>query len=469
MNFHNLKKTLFTALFILGFLLAGPGITFGQMSLIERTFRDSSHFYKPDTIPVKRNFGHAAIQFGLAELVPQAFDQFVTKKDYAQISFKTIGHNLNPGSWQFDNDPLQTNQFGHPYHGSQFFNSFRANGYNFWQSAGASFAGSYIWETYAENQPPAPNDFINTGFGGAVLGEMEYRLANRIVNNEAVGFKRQINELIGFLVDPMNGLSRILDGKWGKVSSNTALRDSSKIMAEFNSGIRTIESNGQGHSGWYGHVRLYYGDPFENYRTPFSNILINTEIGKDDSSAVNIVSVYGSLAGWEIKSTESVEHLAILSANYDYIRNSAFFYSGQSVRINLLSEYDITKNTIINTTFGLGPIILGAAPDKYITPNGRDYDYTMGVGINGNAVLKLYNKIFVDLNYRGGWLSTINGNPSHYFLHTASAELSYMFVKGLSICAEPGYYSLSGRYRDYPDIFKNYPYFKGSLKYSVNL
>lgn len=464
-----MNKTLLAKIGICVLLLANAlSSSAQQLRVIARTLRDTTRPRVPDSMVVKKNFGHAALQFGLAEIVPQAFDQYVTKKDYAQISFKTIGHNLNPGSWEFDNDPIQTNQFGHPYHGSQFFNAFRANGYNFWQSAGAAFAGSYIWETYAENQAPAPNDFINTGFGGTVLGEMEFRLANRIVNNESTGVKRQVNEIIGFLVDPQNGLSRILNGKWGKVSDNTTLRDSSKISADFNLGVRDIRSNDQNHTGWYGHVKIYYGDPYEDYQTPFSNILINTEVGQDDSSKLNVISVYGSLAGWDIESTEKVEHLAVLSANYDYIRNEAFFYSGQSVRINLLSEYDISKNLTINTTFGMGPIILGAAPDKYITPNGRDYDYTMGWGINGNATINVASKLFLDVNYRGGWLGTINGNPSHYFLHTVSAELSYVLVKGLSICAEPGYYSLSGTYRDYPNIFKNYPYFKGSFKYAVN-
>lgn len=469
MTLHNLKKSLLIPNLIFVFLVAYSFVSSAQIRIIEKTVKDSSRVIIPDTSLTKKRFGHAAIQFGLAEIMPQLLDQFVTKKDYAQISFKTIGHNLNPGSWQFDNDPLQTNQFGHPYHGSYFFNAFRTNGYNFWQSATASFAGSYIWETYAENQAPAPNDFINTGFGGAVLGEMTYRLSNRIINNQLVGFKRQVNEVFGALVDPMNGLSRILDGKWGKLAPNTSLRDSTKIMAEFNGGIRNIQLNNQWHSGWYGHVKIYYGDPYEDYQTPFSNILINTEIGKDDSTKVNVISVYGSLAGWEIQSTEKVEHLAVLSANYDYIRNVAFFYSGQSVRINLLSEFDISKKTIINTTLGMGPIILGAAPDKYITPNGRDYDYTMGLGINGSAAINLAGKVFLNLSYRGGWLSTINGNASHYFLHTVSGEFSYMFVKGLSICAEPGYYSLSGTYRHYPNVFKNYPYFKGSFKYSVNL
>jgi hypothetical protein len=93
----------------------------------------------------------------------------------------------------------------------------------------------------------------------------------------------------------------------------------------------------------------------------------------------------------------------------------------------------------------------------------------MGLGVNGSAALNLADKLFFNLNYRGGWLATINGNAAHYFLHTVSGELSYMLIKGLSLCAEPGYYSLSGRYRDYPDVFKNYPFFKGSVKYSVSL
>ena len=164
-----LKKTLFTTLLICGYLMTRSSVSLAQIRIIDRTLKDSIRVRKTDTSLLKKNFGHAALQFGLAEVVVQSFDQYITKKDYAQISFKTIGHNLNPGSWQFDNDPLQTNQFGHPYHGSYFFNSFRTNGYNFWQSAAASFAGSYVWETYAENQAPAPNDFINTGFGGTLF------------------------------------------------------------------------------------------------------------------------------------------------------------------------------------------------------------------------------------------------------------------------------------------------------------
>jgi len=279
--------------------------------------------------PPKR-FGRAAMQFGLVQLIPFTFDRYITHADYAYISFKTAGHNLKPSSWTWDNDEFQTNQFGHPYHGSLFFSSFRANGYSFWQSVPAVVAGSYLWETFAENQEPSPNDFINTTFGGIVLGEMTYRLSNRIVNNRTYGFKRQASEVLGFIVNPMNGLTRIMDGKWGKVSGKPVDQDSSKVTAELDLGIRRYNNeNGsdlkRSKFGWYGRVKLLYGNAYENYRVPFSNMYINAEFGKDDSSFVNTINVYGSLAGWRIRSGEQKRHLAVLSANYDYIRNRAFF------------------------------------------------------------------------------------------------------------------------------------------------
>jgi hypothetical protein len=46
---------------------------------------------------------------------------------------------------------------------------------------------------------------------------MTYRLSNEIVDNKARGGKRQIQEVFAFLVNPLNGLNRIIDGRWGKV------------------------------------------------------------------------------------------------------------------------------------------------------------------------------------------------------------------------------------------------------------
>lgn len=453
-------------------LIVGPLSVLGQIQIDPKQERQADSIFKYNkqdafTYPRKKNFGNAVLDLGLAEIIPWTFDRYVTNKDYARISWKTVGHNINPGSWQFDNDEFQTNQFGHPYHGSNFYSAFRANGYSFWQAAPAAFVGSYLWETFAENQAPAPNDFINTSYGGIILGEMTYRLSNKIINNQTRGFKRQVDEVLGFLVNPMNGLHRITSGNWGKVSKNSAETDSSKIYAEFDLGGRTFDTDvKKKDKGWYGHIKLLYGTPSEHYEVPFSNIAINAEFGKDDSSKVNIISVYGSLIGWEISSTEKYQHLLILSANYDYIRNASFFYGGQSAKANLLSEFDVSDKITINTTLSAGPIILGAVPDPYLY-KGRDYDYGSGASFGVAGGINLANKLYYNINYREAFLATVSGNSQHYVLHVFSNEVSYYFIKNVALAFEPGHFSLNGYYKDRPDVNRKYPYLRASLRYSV--
>lgn len=442
---------------------------FQQFQILPQQYLDSLGKITSRYPLQKKRFGRAALQLGVAELTPWVIDRYLRNAEVYRVSFQTVGNNLKPSSWRFDNDPVGTNQFGHPYHGSQFFSAYRANGYSFWESAPAALAGSYLWETAAENQAPSTNDLINTSFGGIVLGEMTYRLSNKIVNNRTRGLKRQVSEVFALIVNPMNGLTRIMDGKWGKVMANSAERDSSVIGAELDIGMRKI---GTGHSGanlgWYGHIKLLYGTPYENYRVPFSNITINTEFGKDDSTKVNIFSVYGSLAGWQVGSSAGLRNLAVLSANYDYIHNQSFFYSAQSVKLNFLSELKLGKKISIHSNFGAGPVILGAVPNSY-PYGGRNYDYGIGTGVHAGGSLSIAGHFFYTLNYRGGWLKTIDGNAAHYFLHTLSSELRYQVADPFSFCVEGGYFTLHGYYKVFDNVNREYPYLRISARYGFTI
>lgn len=436
------------------------------MSCLNSSGQPGPPAIRPDTL-LHPHFKRAAFQLGLAELLPFTVDRFIRNVDYAHISFQSVGHNLQPSSWSWDDDAFGTNQFAHPYHGSQYFSSFRANGYSFWQAAPATMVGSYIWETAGEKQYPAPNDFINTSFGGIVLGEMTYRLSNQIVNNHTRGFKRQFSEVLALMVNPMNGFTRILDGKWGKVDRNSRERDSTHVRAEFDLGARKFNADDHGKTALYGHIKLLYGTPFENYRVPFSNISVNAEFGGDDSSKVNILSVYGSLAGWWIQASGRSQHLVSLSANYDYIHNEAFFYSAQSVKVNLFSEFELGSGLHIASAAGIGPVLLAAVPDQYRF-KGRDYDYTAGGGVYANIGITLLDRVFYRLNYRGGLLKTINGNESRYVLQAVTSEIGYRFADQFSVCAEPGYFYLHGFYKNFKDVMAKYPYIRLSVRYSLD-
>lgn len=416
---------------------------------------------------LKKDFKAATTQLLLGEIVPWTFDKYVAKMQYASISMESTNYNLNLNSWTWDDDDFGTNQFGHPYHGSAFYSAFRVNGYSFWQSAPAAFAGSYIWETFAEKQAPSINDFINTGFGGVILGEMSFRLSKMIVNNHTRGFKRQASEVLAFLINPMNGFKRIVDRKWGKVGNNSAQFDSSKIYAEFDIGLRQFNANKTGTAMvYYGHVKLLYGNPFENYRKPFSNISINMELSNDDSSKLNTLNVYGTLTGWFIGKSTKNTHLLILSTNYDFLQNQAFLYSAESIKLNLFSNIQVVKKIKMNSIIGLGAIFLAAVPDAYGYQN-RNYAFGCGLATNASIGLQLFNKISVNANYKGSLIKTLNGNPAHYFLHIITAEAQYKLLNHIGICFEPGYFKLYGHYKYLPDVNETYPYVRFSVRYTL--
>lgn len=467
-RFHQVTKTIVFLIFTLSVSFSR---SFGQLTFYPEKPVDSAKAGPLRESFVRKHPGRAKLEFGIGVVTPFLFDRYVRNTDYAQISFQTIGENLKPAHWSFDNDEFGTNQFAHPYHGSIYFSSFRTNGYSFWQSVPAAMAGSYLWETFAENQYPSINDFINTSFGGIVLGEMTFRLANKLVNNRRTGFRRQAEEVLGFLVSPTNGLNRIIDRKWGKVSRNTIEQDSSKIIGEFGIGQRKYNSSrltAPGY-GWYGRIKLLYGTPFENYRKPFSNISINAEFGKDDSSAVNAVNVYGSLAGWEIRSDKKVQSYAILSANYDYIRNEAFFYGAQSVKINVITNFGLLRKMKFNTALGFGTVLLAGVPDVY-SYKGRNYDYGSGINYNATGGFTLVDKLFFGINYRGSYIRTWDGNTSHYFLHSFTSEVKYQPFKHWAAAVEPGYFTLRGYYGpNAPEVIRTYPYIRVTALYNFNL
>ena len=438
---------------------------------------DSNHHLTLITTASKKRFWRASGELMLAQIIPWSYNRYIRHAEFAKISFKSIGHNLKPSSWTWDDNNFVTNQFAHPYQGNLYFSSFRSNGYSFWQAAPAAFAGSFMWEVAGETHPPAPNDFINTGMGGIALGEMTYRLSNLIVNNKQKGFKRQANEVLAFLVNPMNGFNRIIEGKWGKVMENSADRMPSKLLGEFDLGGRRFSERGEddiinkGKNEWYFRLRFNYGDPFVDRKKPFSNFSMVLEGGNNDTAKINTLRVSGFLHGWELSEmNKKNQHVLNVTANYDYYHNSSFYYGGQSVNMSLLSHFKTGKNTVIQTLAGAGVIALAAVQDEYLYyGEGRNYDYGPGVNLLADASLIVANKFLLRVHYRGGWFTTVNGNESTHFLNTVTSEMRYLFGKRISLGTEWGHFNLKGYFKDYNDTSRSYPFLRISAGYKLGL
>lgn len=460
--------------------LLSPFSAHTQTSLLDQSILERDRILKigygtiieRDSISAKKNFLRAVGGLALVQVIPWSYSYYITETDFAKISFKSVGRHLKLSSWTWDDDQFTTNQFSHPYHGNLYFNSFRTNGYDVFPSALATVGGSLIWEIAGETEPPSINDLVNTSFGGIVLGEMTHRLANKLLNNKSTGLRRQTNEFFGLLINPMNGFNRILSGKWGKQPSNIHEIDSSNIDAQFDLGVRRINTDhnliAKGENALYGRMRFLYQDKKEE-KKPFGVFSVDIEVGVDDSALVNTLCVYGLLYGRELLSNNRSKHLVALSANYDLFHNSSFFYGGQSMNLNLISEFKIASKSKINTTFGVGPVLLAAVPDQYMDDSEhRNYDYGSGLSLMGNVKMDVMERLELGIQYTGGIVGTISGNHSSYSLHSLSSELSIFIWKPFSINVSSGFFTVKGNYRDYPDIKKRYSFGRVSVGYQVS-
>jgi hypothetical protein len=426
-----------------------------------------------DTMPPqpKKRFVRAAAELVITELAPWSYNRFVRKAEFSKISFKSIGENLKPSSWEWDDNSFKTNQFAHPYHGNLYYSSFRSNGYSFWQSAPAAFAGSFLWEVAGETHKPAPNDFINTSLGGIALGEMTYRLSNKMVNNRAIGVRRQFQEVMALLVNPLNGLNRIINGEWGKVHGRPD--SSAGVTGYLNIGIRnfnihTAQEYTRGNNELYLRLRLNYGEKFQESTIPFQHFTAQIEAGAGDSAYLNTVQVTGALKTWKLREDSNHVHLYSVTMNYDFIKNNAFEYGAQSFMFKLLSNWSKRSRTKIYTEIGSGIVVLGAVPDKYLYyGEGRNYDYGPGITLMANTFINFRNRFEIELNYRGSRFQTVDGNKSSYILNTLSADARALLTKRFSLAAGVGQYTLNGFFKGFSNVSEIYPFARLSAGYRL--
>ncbi|UCE41779.1 MAG: DUF3943 domain-containing protein [Candidatus Aminicenantes bacterium] len=180
-----------------------------QFSLVEKN--PNSFFIGLDqdtTVPSEKNKKYFKPLWDITKfnLLLWAFDKYVLKGTWTNISFQTVSDNLKTGLiWDYDD--FGTNQFGHAYHGAMYHSIARSQGMSFLESSIYTFIGSLTWEFFWESEYPGKNDHYFSTFGGIHLGEALYRMANLISYENATGFSRTLGKAFKFLVNPIVGLS----------------------------------------------------------------------------------------------------------------------------------------------------------------------------------------------------------------------------------------------------------------------
>lgn len=371
---------------------------------------------------IPKKIGRAAWELVLVQLIPWSFNYITRDAEWSKISLHSWATNLeNP--WQWDNNAFVNNQFSHPYHGSLYYNVGRTNGFNFWQSSAWAFGGSLMWEIFGEVWAPSPNDLLNTSLGGITLGEMLFRSSSLALDNTATGTERTLREIGGFMLDPVRGFNRLLDGQMNDVTQNPPDWRPSKNRASFDMGMRhTSGSVGDGptNSGdqFFVELDLDYGDSVEDLdKKPFS--FMEASIGVAEkflgSRALQDLHARGNLGATTLSQSEKSIHRLAAYMTYDFFGRPGFEFGAQGFQGGLVSRWGQGDGVRLHTELlGIFQPISALQSDYFVTEEGRDYDYGVSFGTHALARVTKQGLGFVEAKATYLWTGVLSGfNGSH--------------------------------------------------------
>lgn len=361
----------------------------------------------PDSIDVARatttNFTQAAAQVFGMNIGLWAFDRYIQKGPYAYISLNTIKANLKNG-FEWDNDHLGTNMFAHPYNGSLFFNAARSNGYNFWRSSLFAISGSAMWELFMEREYPSTNDIIATPIGGVALGEVLYRASDLVIDNRRQGWGRLGRETAAFIISPMRGLTRIINGEaWRHQPTTGRQFGTPPISVAISAGARILAFHDDKEltkSGAAMRIDAEYGDRFaETSHSPYDYFTFLMELNAMKTQPLlSRIEIQGRLLSRAIVDTRPLNMTLGMWQHFDYFDSDTISRRNPlhpldpcvvpyklgipaSVGLGSMLRYTGHPSWQINAEAHLNAVILGGILSDFYRVYHRNYNWASGFAI----------------------------------------------------------------------------------------
>ena len=348
------------------------------------------------------------------------FDRFVTNQDFAQTTLNTWGQNSKNG-FVWDNDQFSTNLFMHPYHGNLYFNSARAQGLNFWESAPYAMIGSLEWEFLGEIEPPALNDLIATTFGGICIGEITNRISKIFLNDSKRGWPRFWRELGATIFNPMGQLKRFATGDaWTVRSKNYRYHDYNRnpIDVSLSLGDRYLADNGSMFKDEHNpYVNLYmqYGDPVNEgeHNAPYDFFEMEFTGGFSSNQPVlNQIHLLGRLWSTPMIERRNIKAEFGIYQHFDYfdskpvkdgsdltpyrISEAAAFGPGTIIQMPQVGALSHLEQRIFANL-----ILLGGTKSDYYNIIDRDYNMGSGFSIKTKTHMELrhFGRFILNAHY----------------------------------------------------------------------
>ena len=330
-----------------------------------------------------------AVQLGY-----MAFNRFALGAQYAYVTLDSWKHNLSFKNYEFDNDILFLNQVGHPYQGSTAWNAARANGLSFWLSLPYPLLESYLWETFAEVEPPSVNDMITTPTGGILLGEMLHRLHFVVADGDG-GPASVLARILAFALSPMDGFTewttpgrprdvrkyppwygRLTLGLLGFGSTRTTTLG---VETSAKPDRQSVEA---GFRVTYGHP----GDSRWTYELPFDYFDFEFQLAAGRGGVALNMLLSAWLGGWTIGSADSVGGLLGFFGGYDFLTPGPLQVSTTNFGLGSVVQARLAGKLYLQGALVLSAVPWGAAGRL---PQGVELKRNYQYGLGQQAILEL--------------------------------------------------------------------------------
>jgi len=324
-----------------------------------------------------------------------------------EVSGASIRRNLH-SKWVVDDDPFQVNQFLHPYQGSMYHGIARSTGYNYWQSAAYTFAGSAMWEIFGETTRPSKNDQIATGIGGTFLGEPLFRMSRILLtpHDRSPGFWRVLGAT---LVSPPTGVNHMMFGQriTSEVPTSGAVSDLRFQIGAAGPVSRSItDREARRLSHPIAGFSIDYGFPGSaNYSHPRPFDYFTMGATASAADGVETVTTRGLLAGRDYGSGARGRGIFGLYGNYDYFTSAPFRFSTTAFSGGTTGQVRMSDAIALQAS-ALAGIGYSSAQSVDSTLD-RDYHYGLGPHVLIAAKLIAGDRAAVDLTARGIYMGGV--------------------------------------------------------------
>jgi len=365
----------------------------------------------------------------------------------ADVSPRTWLANLQAG-FEWDHNRWVTNQFGHPYQGSNYFTSGRAHGLSFWESTAVAAFGSGTWEYFYENNRASFNDLINTTVGGTAIGEVLYRMAWAIRDPARGDGGRHTREWAALAIDPLGGLERITSGDRHRIMEKPDDVAGRTFTWRATSGTIWQGATNNGPSSAarpFLDFDLHYGDVRTGRSTtPFEAFTAQMVIG---GGPLTQAAIHGRLFGKPFGRRGNGQ--VTIFQIFDFVTNPAYAFGGQGFEVEVGRRHSLGSGATMWMAGSAGGSIRAAADTLIQPPAGvtlpapidkRRYDYGPGARFGGTVEVTTRNLALASVSYQAYQVSVVDGRRAVHLLQRVQAEVRVPLRRDLAVGAAAEYF-----------------------------